>query len=127
MEGPAFSTRAESRLYRSWGASIIGMTGLPEAKLAREAELHYAMIAQSTDYDSWRESEEPVTAEMVMGNVARNINTVRKSLLALIPTIPPKGACPCGDALASAIQTAPDAISPEAAKHLGIIYQKYVK
>jgi 5'-methylthioadenosine phosphorylase len=101
MEGPAFSTRAESHLYRSWGASIIGMTALPEAKLAREAELHYAMIAQSTDYDCWRESEEAVTAEMVMGNVARNINTVRRSLLALIPTIPPKGDCGCATALAN--------------------------
>ena len=93
MEGPAFSTRAESNLYRSWGASIIGMTALPEAKLAREAELHYAMIAQSTDYDCWRESEEAVSAEMVMGNVARNIDTVRRSLLALIPTIPQQGDC----------------------------------
>lgn len=125
MEGPAFSTRAESHLYRSWGASIIGMTALPEAKLAREAELHYAMIAQSTDYDCWRESEEAVTAEMVMGNVARNIQTVRRSLIALIPTIPPQGQCPCGDALASAIQTAPDAISAEAAEQLGLIYARY--
>jgi 5'-methylthioadenosine phosphorylase len=127
MEGPAFSTRAESNLYRSWGASIIGMTALPEAKLAREAELHYGMIAQSTDYDCWRESEEAVTAEMVMGNVARNINTVRRSLLALIPTIPARGDCGCSDALATAIQTAPDAISPEAARQLGIIYARYAK
>ncbi|MDB5059521.1 MAG: 5-methylthioadenosine phosphorylase, partial [Chloroflexi bacterium] len=127
MEGPAFSTRAESRLYRSWNASIIGMTGLPEAKLAREAELHYAMIAQSTDYDCWRESDEAVTAEMVMGNVARNIHTVRKSLLALIPTIPASGNCGCDAALSTAIQTAPDAISPEAVKQLGLIYQKYAK
>jgi 5'-methylthioadenosine phosphorylase len=127
MEGPAFSTRAESNLYRSWNASIIGMTGLPEAKLAREAELHYAMIAQSTDYDCWRESEEAVSAEMVMGNVARNIHTVRQSLLALIPTIPARGSCGCDAALATAIQTAPDAISPAAVKQLGLIYQKYAK
>jgi 5'-methylthioadenosine phosphorylase len=127
MEGPAFSTRAESHMYRSWGASIIGMTALPEAKLAREAELHYAMIAQSTDYDCWRESEEVVTAQMVMGTVARNINTVRRSLLALIANIPQKGDCGCADALGSAIQTAPDAISPEAAKQLGLIYQRYAK
>jgi 5'-methylthioadenosine phosphorylase len=125
MEGPAFSTRAESNLYRSWGASVIGMTALPEAKLAREAELHYAMIAQSTDYDCWRESEEAVTAEMVMGNVARNIDTVRRSLLALIPTIPAQGACACTSALASAIQTAPEAIDPAVAAQLGLIYQKY--
>ena len=127
MEGPAFSTRAESNLYRSWGASVIGMTGLPEAKLAREAEMHYAMIAQSTDYDCWRESEEAVSAEMVMGNVARNIDTVRKSLLALIPTIPQQGDALCADALSTAIQTAPDAISPEAAAHLGIIFDRYAK
>jgi len=127
MEGPAFSTRAESHMYRSWGASIIGMTGLPEAKLAREAELHYAMIAQSTDYDCWRESEEAVTAEMVMGTVARNIDTVRRSLLALIPTIPQQGGCGCENVLAAAIQTAPDAIAPDAVRQLGIIYQKYAK
>jgi 5'-methylthioadenosine phosphorylase len=127
MEGPAFSTRAESHLYRSWNASVIGMTGLPEAKLAREAELHYAMIAQSTDYDCWRDSGEPVSAEMVMGNVARNIHTVRSSLIALIPTIPAAGDCGCSSALATAIQTAPDAISAEAAEHLGLIYQKYAR
>jgi 5'-methylthioadenosine phosphorylase len=127
MEGPAFSTRAESHVYRSWGASIIGMTALPEAKLAREAELHYAMIAQSTDYDCWRESEEVVTAQMVMGTVARNIDTVRRSLLALISHIPQQGDCGCANALGSAIQTAPDAISPEAAKQLGLIYQRYAK
>ena len=127
MEGPAFSTRAESNLYRSWGASIIGMTALPEAKLAREAELHYAMIAQSTDYDCWRESEEAVSAEMVMGNVARNIETVRRSLRALIPTIPARGECPCPDALSMAIQTAPDAISLDAVRKLGLIYDRYVR
>ena len=127
MEGPAFSTRAESNLYRSWGASVIGMTALPEAKLAREAELHYAMIAQSTDYDCWRESEEAVSAEMVMGNVARNIDTVRKALLALIPAIPKQGDALCANALSTAIQTSPDAISPEAAAHLGIIFERYAK
>ncbi len=127
MEGPAFSTRAESHLYRSWGASIIGMTALPEAKLAREAEMHYAMIAQSTDYDCWRESEEVVTAERVVATVARNIAMVRSSLLALIPTIPAQGGCTCASALASAIQTSPEAIAPEAASQLGIIYQKYAR
>jgi 5'-methylthioadenosine phosphorylase len=127
MEGPAFSTRAESHMYRSWGASVIGMTGLPEAKLAREAELHYAMIAQSTDYDCWRETEEAVSAEMVMGNVARNIHSVRNSLLALIPTIPKMASCPCSNALSTAIQTSPDAVSPETAKHLGMIYEKYAR
>jgi 5'-methylthioadenosine phosphorylase len=127
MEGPAFSTRAESHLYQSWGASIVGMTALPEAKLAREAEMHYAMIAQTTDYDCWRESEEAVTAERVAATVSRIIATVRTSLLALIPTIPRQGACQCANAVASAIQTSPEAISPEAVRKLGIIYQKYAK
>lgn len=131
MEGPAFSTRAESHLYRSWGASIIGMTALPEAKLAREAELHYALLAQSTDYDCWRESEEAVSAEMVMNTVARNIQTVRRSLLHLIPTLKERldapAACGCGDALSSAIQTAPDAISADAVRQLGIIYARYAR
>jgi 5'-methylthioadenosine phosphorylase len=127
MEGPAFSTRAESHMYRSWGASIIGMTALPEAKLAREAELHYAMIAQSTDYDCWRESGEAVSAAMVMATVAGNVDTVRRSLLELIGTIPQEGDCGCADALGPAIQTAPDAISPEAVSQLGLIYQRYAK
>jgi 5'-methylthioadenosine phosphorylase len=127
MEGPAFSTRAESHLYRSWGASIIGMTALPEAKLAREAELHYALIAQSTDYDCWRESEEAVSAEMVVANAARNIATVRRTLFALVPTIPERGDDMCANALATAIQTTPDAISTQAAEQLGIIYQRYAQ
>ena len=127
MEGPQFSTRAESHLYRSWGCSVIGMTNMPEAKLAREAELPYASVAMVTDYDCWRESEEAVSAEMVMGNVARNIDTVRKSLLALIPTIPQQGDALCANALSTAIQTSPEAISPEAAAHLGIIFERYAK
>ena len=88
IEGPQFSTKAESLLYRSWGVSVIGMTGMPEAKLAREAEMHYAMIAQSTDYDCWHESEEAVSADMVVANVARNIATVRRALQELVPSVP---------------------------------------
>lgn len=125
MEGPQFSTRAESLLYRSWGISIIGMTAMPEAKLAREAEMHYAMIAQSTDYDCWHESEEAVSADMVVANVARNIATVRRSLLELMPAIPAELEDACVTALAHAIQTSPEAINQEAAERLGIIYEKY--
>ncbi len=128
IEGPQFSSKAESLLYRSWGVSVIGMTALPEARLAREAEMHYAMIAQSTDYDCWHESEEAVSADLVVANVARNIATVRRSLLELVPTIP---ATPPDDditnALAHAIQTAPDAINPEAVERLGIIFEKYAR
>ena len=125
IEGPQFSSRAESLLYRQWGASIIGMTGIPEARLAREAEMHYAMIAQSTDYDCWHESEEAVSADMVVANVAKNIATVRRSLQELIPAIPAELEDACTMALAHAIQTSPDAINPDAVERLGIIFEKY--
>jgi len=125
MEGPQFSSKAESLLYRSWGLSIIGMTAIPEAKLAREAEMHYAMIAQSTDYDCWRESEENVSADLVVANVAKNIATVRRSLQELVPSVPAALDDACSDALAHAIQTAPEAIDPEAVERLGVIYAKY--
>jgi 5'-methylthioadenosine phosphorylase len=125
MEGPQFSTRAESLLYRSWGVSIIGMTAMPEARLAREAELHYALIAQSTDYDCWRESAEAVSADMVVANVAKNIATVRRALAELVPRVPAELEDACTSALAHAIQTAPEAINPDAVERLGLIYAKY--
>lgn len=126
IEGPQFSPKAESLLYRSWGVSVIGMTGMPEARLAREAEMHYAMIAQSTDYDCWREGEENVSADMVVANVTKNIATVRRTLQELVPTIPAEA--PDDDitnALAHSIQTAHDAINPEAVERLGVIFSKY--
>ena len=125
MEGPQFSTRAESNLYRSWGVSIIGMTAIPEAKLAREAEMCYAMIAQATDYDCWYDGHESVSAELVMHTVAENVATVRRALLALIANIPQQRTCGCADALAHAIQTDPRYISPQAVERLGVIYEKY--
>src|SRR5256714_6062833 len=125
MEGPQFSTRAESLLYRGWGVSIIGMTAMPGAKLARAAELHYALIAQSTDYDCWRESAEAVSADMVVANVARNIATVRRALAELVPRVPVGLEDDCTSALAHAIQTAPEAINPDAVERLGLIYEKY--
>jgi 5'-methylthioadenosine phosphorylase len=125
MEGPQFSTRAESNLYRSWGISIIGMTAIPEAKLAREAELCYAMIAQVTDYDCWHESHESVSAELVMKTMAANVAVVRRALLTLVQHMPQERTCGCGDALAHAIQTDPRAISPQAAERLGVIFEKY--
>jgi len=125
MEGPQFSTKAESLLYRSWDLSIIGMTAIPEAKLAREAEMCYAMIAQATDYDCWYDGHESVSAELVMHTVAENVATVRRALLALIANIPQQRTCDCADALAHAIQTDPRYISPQAVERLGVIYEKY--
>jgi len=107
IEGPAFSTRAESELYRSWGAAIIGMTALPEAILAREAELCYASLCFVTDYDVWREHGEDVSAELVTRRVAANVEHARTAVSAAIRTLPAARACDCGRALEGAILTAP--------------------
>ncbi|GME71961.1 unnamed protein product [[Candida] boidinii] len=90
MEGPAFSTRAESRLYKSWGASVINMSCVPESKLAREAEISYQMICMSTDYDAWNESEEPVTVETVVGNLNANSANAHRIAEKLIEVLEPK-------------------------------------
>jgi 5'-methylthioadenosine phosphorylase len=126
MEGPAFSTKAESNLYRSWGASIIGMTALPEAKLAREAEICYAMLACATDYDVWHESEEDVSVEMVIANLHKNVSTSQRVLRDLVPRLVGERRCNCASALAYAIITAPDHIAPEARERLQAIIGKYV-
>src|SRR5256885_7998093 len=108
MEGPLFSTRAESNVYRSWGMDLIGMTALPEAKLAREAELCYATIACATDYDSWHETEESVTVEMVIGNLSANVANAQRILQKVAQSIPIDRsglACDCRNALATAIIT----------------------
>src|SRR5205823_4985120 len=108
MEGPLFSTKAESIVYRSWGMEIIGMTALPEAKLAREAELCYAMVACATDYDTWHESEESVTVEMVIGNLSANVNNAQRILRKVAQKIPADrsaNTCECPSALATAILT----------------------
>ena len=126
MEGPAFSTRAESHLYRSWGASVIGMTALPEAKLAREAEMCYATLACATDYDCWNEEEQTVTVEMVVGNLLQNVAASKRILRHLIPRIPQVRECPCATALQAAIITAPDCIPPEARRRLALIIGKYL-
>ena len=127
MEGPLFSTKAESSLYRSWGASIIGMTALPEAKLAREAEICYATLASVTDYDVWHESEGPVTVEMVVSNLFENVATAKSILRALIPTVSVERSCPCASALKDAIITNRDLISEEAKKRLSVIIGKYIQ
>jgi len=115
MEGPAFSTRAESFMYRSWGADIIGMTALPEAKLAREAEICYATMAWITDYDCWHQTSESVTVEMVIANLMKNVSTSKALLRQVIPTLDGERNCPCESALRDAIITQKERI-PEALK-----------
>jgi 5'-methylthioadenosine phosphorylase len=127
MEGPAFSTRAESHLYRSWGVDVIGMTNLQEAKLAREAEICYATIAMSTDYDCWHEEEEDVTVESVLQVLRGNVENVRRLLAAVVPAVPDSRTCPCARALAHAILTAPDAVPPETAAELDLLVGKYLR
>jgi len=107
IEGPLFSTRAESRLYRSWDAAIIGMTAIPEAKLAREAEIAYAMLATATDYDVWHESEADVTADMVIQTLLRNVETAKEIVSAVIRDLPPDWVSTAHGALTNAIVTDP--------------------
>lgn len=127
MEGPQFSTRAESNLYRSWGADVIGMTNLQEAKLAREAELHYATVAMSTDYDCWQAGHDDVSVDAVMATMRDNIDHARELIACTIRLIP--GAsydCGCDSALASAIMTTRKCITPEARLRLGPLVDKYL-
>jgi 5'-methylthioadenosine phosphorylase len=127
MEGPAFSTRAESHLYRSWGVDVIGMTNLTEAKLAREAEICYATLALVTDYDCWHEDEAEVSVTGVLENLRANAALAAATLRAAVLALPrERGACGCGGALAQAIITPADAIAPEARARLGVLLDKYV-
>ncbi len=126
MEGPAFSTRAESFMYRSWGADIIGMTALPEAKLAREAEMCYATMAWITDYDCWHESEETVTVEMVVQNLQKNVATSKELLQRVIPRLVVRRDCPCASALKDAIITPRDQVPEELKGKLAPIVGRYL-
>ncbi len=126
MEGPAFSTRAESRLYRSWGADIIGMTALPEAKLAREAEICYAIIGCVTDYDSWMERSEPITIDVILNVLRQNIDTAKKIIKLAVSRIPEKRNCGCATALEGAIVTNPELIPAEQKKKLNRLIGKYL-
>ncbi len=126
MEGPAFSTRAESRLYRSWGADIIGMTALPEAKLAREAEICYAVIGCVTDYDSWLERSEPVTIDVILNTMHKNIDTTKRIIKLAVSRIPEKRNCECATALKTAIVTAPEAMPAQQKQKLGLLIGKYL-
>lgn len=125
MEGPRFSTKAESRLYRQWGADIIGMTVKPEASLAREAEICYASLATVTDYDVWKEQE--VSVEMILGNMKKNEEAVRKVLMEAIPKISASRKCNCGNALAGAVITDQKRISPAQKARLNMIMERYWK
>lgn len=127
MEGPQFSTRAESELYRSWGADVIYMTGLPEAKLAREAEICYATMAVVTDYDCWKETYEVVTAEMVVDNLKRGTETVKRLLRHAVTRMPKVRNCICASALKNAIITSPELIPEQVKKDLAPIIGKYIK
>jgi 5'-methylthioadenosine phosphorylase len=126
MEGPQFSTRAESKLYRTWGVDVIGMTNLQEAKLAREAEMCYATIAMATDYDCWHEEHDDVTVEAVVEIMNRNAGNARKLIKAAVPLLGAQEACGCGRALQFAIMTAPERISPQARTRLGLLIDKYI-
>jgi len=127
MEGPQFSTKAESQLYRSWGADIVGMTALPEAKLAREAEICYARLAIVTDYDCWHPSYESVTTEMILTNLQKGIDTVKKILKLTIPSIPQHRDCACAAALKDAIATSPQYIPEKLKEDLALLIGKYIK
>lgn len=126
MEGPLFSTKAESNLYRSWGASIIGMTALPETKLAREAEICYATLACITDYDTWHETEESVTIDMALANLLLNADTAKKIIGLVAARIPEKRECDCAEALQNAIITAPDKIPVRIKEDLELLIGKYI-
>ncbi len=125
MEGPTFSTRAESRLHRSWGADVIGMTALPEAKLAREAELCYAAICFVTDYDVWHEEEADVSADLILKNLLHNVESGRAIISATVAALPQQRDCDCGDALASALVTAPNFVPAETRQRLDLLLRRY--
>ena len=126
MEGPAFSTRAESFMYRSWGADLIGMTALPEAKLAREAEICYATMAWVTDYDCWRQGGETVTVEMIIGNLMKNVAASKDLLRKLIPRLNGPRECPCATALKDAIITPQDRVPAVLKRKLAPITGRYL-
>ncbi len=126
MEGPAFSTRAESHLYRSWGASLIGMTALPEAKLAREAEICYATIAGVTDYDCWQEACGPTPIDAIIKTQRQQTQKIREIIRLTVSRIPDKRQCECATALKTAIVTESNLIHPEQKAKLKLIIGKYL-
>ena len=126
IEGPQFSTRAESNIYRKWGVSVIGMTNIPEAKLAREAEICYATIALSTDYDCWHATEESVTVDMILETLRKNVATARDIIKRAVPAIDRPRSCKCESALKYAIITDRKAIPEKARKDLNLLIGRYL-
>jgi 5'-methylthioadenosine phosphorylase len=126
VEGPQFSTLAESLLYRSWDVSVIGMTAMPEARLAREAEMCYAMLAMATDYDTWHPEHDSVTVDLVVQNLNRNVETARNTLAALIPMIPDTRTCGCATALDNAIMTQLDALPKSVMERYRPLLARYI-
>ena len=126
MEGPAFSTLAESSLYRSWGMDVIGMTNMAEAKLAREAEICYASLACVTDYDCWHPAHESVTIDIVIQNLNKNIENAKKIITEIIKSLPQERNCSCSEALKYSIVTDKKLISDATKKDLDIIIGKYI-
>jgi 5'-methylthioadenosine phosphorylase len=127
IEGPRFSTKAESNAYRSWGMSIIGMTAVPEAFLAREAEMCYAVMAHITDYDVWHVSEAPVTVEMVVRTLNRNTAVAQKAIAGLVKNLDPERSCSCADAMSASIITDPAAVPAKTRQDLDLLVKKYLK
>jgi 5'-methylthioadenosine phosphorylase len=127
MEGPQFSTRAESNLYRSWGADVIGMTNLQEAKLAREAEICYATMAMVTDYDCWHEGHDDVTVDQIIAVLNQNAANAAKVVRAAVAAMPKERKCACATALQYAIITNPAAVPAETRERLDLIVGKYLK
>ena len=126
MEGPQFSTRAESNLYRSWGADVIGMTNLQEAKLAREAEICYATMAMVTDYDCWHDGHDAVTVEQVIAVLHQNSANAAKAVRTAVAAMPRERACACATALKFAIITSPEAIPAATRTKLDLLLHKYI-
>jgi 5'-methylthioadenosine phosphorylase len=127
MEGPAFSTRAESRLYRSWGADIIGMTAIPEAKLAREAEICYAMIAGVTDYDSWQEKSEVLVVGDIFNTLRQNVDAIKEIIRLAVAEVKEERDCECASAMSVAIATSRKHIPAQLKKKLDLLLGKYLK
>lgn len=126
IEGPQFSTRSESRIYRSWGVDVIGMTNLPEAKLAREAELCYSTVALSTDYDCWHTTEESVTVEAIIATLKANVAMAKEIIRKAVPAIAPERTCKCASALKYATITDPRAIPEKAREGMDLLIGKYL-
>jgi 5'-methylthioadenosine phosphorylase len=127
IEGPRFSTKIESHTYRSWGMSLIGMTTSPEAFLAREAELCYAVMAHVTDFDVWHTSESPVTVEIVIQTLNKNTQTAQEAVRNLVKSLPDKYTCACDSALKSALITAPNSVPAKTKKNLDLLIRKYIE